>query len=554
MYPYPLPSKQFLFRRLITLAMVVLPKMLVAQNITEPFNGTALPPGWTLRAGAATVGGGKLGLINGCLELPNTYSRVAGLTIEFDATLRNPNDDVNVWALYDNVTCGYGPVNGYSANWYPAGGDNITDSIAVFTNSAAIDLTVRSASITTNRQARVKMEFLANGVINSYIDNTLILTTVNQKWSTGKLALQSLGVVDIDNVVVMVPSSARSFLISFTGFGDSPCILSAFPGCSEYPSAPPENGRGMTTLINNVEGLPELATLLKRAFTFFTHGHGSANLPPNDESPHAEAEAWLRAQNLRAQDKLMIVGHSYGGNRARLFAAQIYGALGRRTDTLVLVDPIDWIKCGGTAFSLARFTIGLINVGPCDQQSDSFPIPVGVDNAVVYRQAVDVGLDRALAGYTLASATSLNLTHPHMEIDDAETVHREIINRLMPNLLARPAVRLRVKSTLVTAERVDGFAVGYRVTLIVENTGKLIATNVKLTQFELGGVSPTIFPKFEVIMPGASASVSTLLTGLSLSPGRTVRFSMRGLHNPETNGLPFGVDLKTVYLPSVPTL
>lgn len=352
----------------------------------------------------------------------------------------------------------------------------------------------------------------------------------------------------------LAPAEPRSFLISFTGFGNSPCIFSAFPGCSEYPSAPPENGRGMTTLINNVEGLPELATLSKRAFTFFTQGHGSANLPPNDESPHAEAEAWLRGQNLRAQDKLMIVGHSYGGNRARLFAAQIYGALGRRTDTLVLVDPIDWIKCGGTAFALARFTIGLLNVGPCDQQSDSFPIPVGVDNAVVYRQAVDVGFDRALAGYTLASATSLNLTHPHMEIDDAETVHREIINRLMPNLLARPAVRLRVKSTLVTAERVDGLAVGFRVTVTVENTGKLIASNVNLTQFELGGVSPIIFPKFEVILPGATASVSTLLTGLSLSPGRTVRFSMRGFHNPETNGLPFGVDLKTVYLPSAPTL
>jgi hypothetical protein len=48
----------------------------------------------------------------------------------------------------------------------------------------------------------------------------------------------------------------------------------------------------------------------------------------------------------------VVVGHSYGGNRARLFADQLQRQLNRTVDLLVTIDPIDWMSCniGTVAF------------------------------------------------------------------------------------------------------------------------------------------------------------------------------------------------------------
>jgi len=268
-----------------------------------------------------------------------------------------------------------------------------------------------------------------------------------------------------------VAPSRRTFLVSFTGFGDAPSLTN-MPPTILYPPGKEENSLGMVNLLANVRRL--LPSVISQAFTFYTAGDGDQFHAPLDASlEHPEAYTWLTKTEgfVPGVDQIVIAGHSYGGHRARLFADEVYSRLGVSPDQLILVDPIDWTKCRLSQVAMGRNAFRwLPGGGPpaCDlsrvEETVSAPIPVG--SAITYRQ---VGW--FLSGYALAGHPDVVLDSSHFDIDDDERVQRGIINAVQAGTLTAPAVTLAV--SIVP----EPGPFNIRWTMTIQNTGKIDATN-----------------------------------------------------------------------------
>lgn len=528
---------------------------LAAAQINEPFNGTTLPSGWVVQAGGASVHDGVLTLSSACVQLPGTYNRSQGLTIEMDVTINNGGiGDFNTYTLYDtfkNDNCHAGPQNGYLAGWYPAGSDNPQDTLIRLTNGVGIPLAATPTRISYNNQYHLKQELLADGTINTYINGVKTMTANDNNRTTGFLTLRSWQGVDIDNVKVgiITPPGARTFVVTFTGRGGIPPTCNSTGECWRYPVGHLANSYGMTTVVRDIMRLPTAGPILTQAFTFYSGTNGSAFEEPRNEADHGEAEAWLRSNDFNGSglDRLVIAGHSYGGNRARLFAAQVYRNFnGVRTESLILVDPIDWTSCDEGSFLFLG----------CVQTDVRHSAPVGVDRAIVFRQRRDALVK--IWGYTLFDRSGVStrpfLNHNHEEIDDAETVHQEIVSLAAAVNLARPTVALRVIGYAIQAN-ISGVSVRFQVNVRLKNVGSTTATNLQLTSAtSLGGVAPSSLPGSGangVIEPQQEGIIGFAVQSALLQPGKIVPLSIRGVHNPETNGIAFGADFFRVTLPAV---
>lgn len=141
-----------------------------------------------------------------------------------------------------------------------------------------------------------------------------------------------------------LPSPGKTLLITFTGYGVSP----SGEGCGgrgEYPAGASFPGHGMTEITATLENSVPAGELVARTFTYFNEGMGLACSTPLDgEADHTAAAAFVE-RHLQAGDRVILAGHSYGGHRALLFAAQFQRSYGRPADAVVLADPIDWTRC-----------------------------------------------------------------------------------------------------------------------------------------------------------------------------------------------------------------
>jgi len=240
--------------------------------INETFSGGALPSGWTRLGGTASVANGVLTIGSGCVQLPGVFSRGTPLTIEFDVTIRDAQSgDVNVFALYDRVGCDSGPVNGYSANWYPRNSDNPTDAIGISSGGTARSLVSVATSITAGQRYRLRMEIRPDGTISSFINGQRILSTSNTSLSQGRIALRSWGPGDLDNVTVSgsLVSSAPELTASCTATSGTVGTaysgqLNASGGTAPYTwTATPTSGTvppGLSIASNgNIRGTPTTA-------------------------------------------------------------------------------------------------------------------------------------------------------------------------------------------------------------------------------------------------------------------------------------------------------
>jgi hypothetical protein len=165
----------------------------------------------------------------------------------------------------------------------------------------------------------------------------------------------------------------RMIVVLFTGYSDHP---TPFPDDGvTYPDVcPPGNCPGMAQLATKLRNNSYLRDgILARAFTFYDVADWldalnaqcvlTNELPvgfcawqhaPSNDATHQVAAAWLAQVNPGRDDRIVVIGHSYGGNRARLFAEQL-PSVGRSADLLATVDPIDWNLCsiaqlGGTCY------------------------------------------------------------------------------------------------------------------------------------------------------------------------------------------------------------
>lgn len=256
----------------------------------------------------------------------------------------------------------------------------------------------------------------------------------------------------------------RLFFIGFTGFTNAPhdtpstvdCVFGHKTG-NGIQFVRPEPGAGITQIVPEIEGdlgSPALQPGLRGAsFTFYgtldgKQQDGDACTPPilpPDLSVHYEAEQWLKGQHPTVWDKVVIAGHSYGGNRARLFSEQIKKDLQLNTDLLITVDAVDWTKCSlaSVLFTGDSFGDAARNCAQASFAAGAIP-PTRALSAYSFFQTAGIhvaGGDFPFpTGYIVPNAQSQLVDNVfHDTIDDQPNVHGKIRD-LMLNVIRQDTI------------------------------------------------------------------------------------------------------------------
>jgi hypothetical protein len=256
----------------------------------------------------------------------------------------------------------------------------------------------------------------------------------------------------------------RLFFIGFTGFTNAPhdspstvdCVFGHKRG-NGIQFVRPEAGAGITQIVPEIEGdlgSPALQPGLRGAsFAFYgtldgKQQDGDACTPPilpPDRSVHYEAEQWLKGQHPTVWDKVVIAGHSYGGNRARLFSEQIQKDLQLNTDLLITVDAVDWTKCSlaSVLFTGDSFGDAARNCTQASFAAGAIP-PTRALSAYSFFQTAGIhvaGGDFPFpTGYIVPHAQSQLVNNAfHDTIDDQPDVHGKIRD-LMLNVIRQDTV------------------------------------------------------------------------------------------------------------------
>lgn len=339
----------------------------------------------------------------------------------------------------------------------------------------------------------------------------------------------------------------RLILLSFTGFGSAPtpptppfCLpwilgdpLAGVGSGIMYPQVTWNTpGNGMTTLLYEIKQNPALAPGAHLAgFTFYStdgNGHQLGHAcSAGSDATHFEAEQWYESQKPTDDDIVAVVGHSYGGNRARLFATTLQ--YGRVPDFLATVDPIDWDIC-----NLADAVLDLIDwqftIPQCDQRLMQY---IGnASNVLSFHQVKGQPLGSpkpilGLSGYRIYGLPSTLEPDYHDAIDDDPAVHTAITNSLLsliggPHPAAVLGVPTRSGQTIF-------------IPLSISVTGSGTATAVTLTSASLNGVpvaNLSAISAFGDIAAGTSSGTVLLqFPGSAAKSGSTANLSIAGTYS-----------------------
>jgi hypothetical protein len=240
----------------------------------------------------------------------------------------------------------------------------------------------------------------------------------------------------------------KVFGVGFTGFDNEPK-----GGGVRYPSGYTADSLGVVNLLNalgNTAQYPEFSGVRFQVFTYYAE-----DLPfvedkylPAPKGDHLDAQNWLTSQ-YSVGDRVLVVGHSYGGHRAALFINQPHNVT---IDALITIDPIDWDDCN----------VGLGTGKTCNQSSDAYakanPLniadsPVALTQVLGLRQST--GPDLPLKGYHFKDRGKEQLPYTilkyvHQAIDDSPEVTQEVRNKLI-EVIHRPAYGRELKMTKVKA-------------------------------------------------------------------------------------------------------
>jgi pimeloyl-ACP methyl ester carboxylesterase len=240
----------------------------------------------------------------------------------------------------------------------------------------------------------------------------------------------------------------RNVVVLFTGFRNWPS--------REYPQEVPTTdsrssygmgdfSTGMPQLAWNIVNNPKLPGVLARAFTFADSDDLNAVPPPEGyfwppqrRSVHVQAREWLEQIGLTQADRLYVVGHSYGGNRAYLFARD--HAI--RPAGLFLIDPINYDECSlqdatgvdnplATLYSLFTRTIFRRLIYKVTATGAACALPaerpgIGLPTWV-YRQEKP-----PFRGFRVQGAVDRLTLFEHTVIDGREEIHQAVMNMILP--------------------------------------------------------------------------------------------------------------------------
>ncbi|MFN0167416.1 MAG: fibronectin type III domain-containing protein [Bryobacteraceae bacterium] len=252
----------------------------------------------------------------------------------------------------------------------------------------------------------------------------------------------------------------RIVVVLFTGWNNRPTPGTTPDGVTYPDECAPDNCPGVNQLAVRLRANATLQQgIVAETFTFYDLGQyqahppsgnpGSCLLHPTNaeclapasdgtDAPHQVANNWIKnVARPGPDDRIVVVGHSYGGNRARLFAEQL-PLIGYATDLLVTIDPIDWYTC-----SLQEVLQGIPGILHECRQFDA-PYTQTKQPAIHDVQAFAQARSALVMGYHFLdypfdlkeiSSCGVNDTIPgycsHMAIDDDSGVHDSIVSRIM---------------------------------------------------------------------------------------------------------------------------
>jgi len=192
-------------------------------------------------------------------------------------------------------------------------------------------------------------------------------------------------------------------------------ILLAFPGLGTDAKNADE---GMGTLVCEITGsfprdppkCPGGSPLQVSGTVGNTFNWNSPN-----EGPDSPTE-FILSQLQTADDLIALVGHSYGANNARLFAQYVRRAHSLLPDSLITVDPIDWVLCNSKRTR-------------CNQSDISKPFLASIGQVVDYVQRTDfVFQGYLLLGTKYTLAIIPNIYHDKID-NDEQYVHPAVSSR-----------------------------------------------------------------------------------------------------------------------------
>jgi hypothetical protein len=146
---------------------------------------------------------------------------------------------------------------------------------------------------------------------------------------------------------------------------------------------------------------------------------------------------FILSQLQTADDLIAVVGHSYGGDRARLYSLFLRNNLGLFTDALIAVDPINRASCAPKKWWAALYDCIVSN--PCDQSGLTYPVALTIPQRIDYVQR-SVGIPNScIQGYTLLNtAVTIVLDVSHTTIDNDEVVVHPGVSQLLSERLSTP--------------------------------------------------------------------------------------------------------------------
>ena len=432
----------------------------------------------------------------------------------------------NVWP--QSYTVNFNPVPGFTTPTAQTSAPNSSCQLTflgtyVQTVSAGTSTLTVTLSSNTNSLGRFTINDSQGKVIASSV------SSFSSALASGKYTVKYAPLAGYytppDRTVVLAPPTPlniqgiyrRLLLVSFTGWNNAPepsnCFLS-IPGSGNQYSFN-QYFPGMTTLLIKALAEPVLNVgLVPTAFTFYTTTPlgiplGDACTAPPFTTDHLEAAKWISDRSPTSDDVVAIVGHSYGGNRARLFVEQLKRS-NVTSDLLTTVDPIDWDLCS-VPHTLVDLLSGCI-------QTDNVYRASSAKTVLSFYQTIGVlqGSDIfPLKGYKMPNTIlpPFNVGATHSLIDDDNTVQRTIIDALNGLIRGPKALTTTVAATPTRDISSLSFSVRVTATPFGSASGFGTAMGTKITSASLNGVpAANLSPSLILgnIVAGSSSSPVTL--------------------------------------------
>lgn len=214
---------------------------------------------------------------------------------------------------------------------------------------------------------------------------------------------------------------------------------------------------GLDTKKGDQEGLE---ILLSSATTSISNSTGNLfEWGSLEDGPGSPLE-FIRANLMSSEDRVALVGHSYGGNRARLFSKLLRKNIGLTPDVAILIDAIDPEVCLPDLLKVSLECL-LVPLGnPCDQSLSKYDLPAPVVQVQNYVQRKARFPSNCVQGYNLIGISSTVVPDEnHATIDNnVEKVHKPVLeifqdlsgNPKSPKLLIQNVKVSNINATTAT--------------------------------------------------------------------------------------------------------